>query len=49
MSVQLKDKALRLFNAAKSKKDRGLFEESIRNYLLSLDIQEKLAKSDPSL
>jgi tetratricopeptide (TPR) repeat protein len=47
MSVQLKDKALRLFNKAKSQQDRGLFEDSLKNYLLSLDIQEKIAKSDP--
>ncbi|KPQ44658.1 MAG: kinesin light chain [Candidatus Methanoperedens nitroreducens] len=49
MSRQLKDKALRLFKAAKSEFDRGLFEDSLKNYLFSLDIQEKLSKSDPFL
>ena len=49
MSGQLKDKALRFFNVAKSQQERGLFEDSLKNYLISLDIQEKLAKYDPFL
>jgi tetratricopeptide (TPR) repeat protein len=47
MSGELKDKAVRFFNAARSQQERGLFEDSLKNYLISLDIQEKLAKSDP--
>jgi tetratricopeptide (TPR) repeat protein len=47
MSGELKDKAVKFFNAAHSQQERGLFEDSLKNYLISLDIQEKLAKSDP--
>ena len=47
MSGRLEDKALKFFNAAKSQQERGLFKDSLKNYLISLNIQEKLVKSDP--
>ena len=44
MSGRLRDKALKFFNAAKYQQEHGLFEDSLKNYLFSLNIQKKMAK-----
>jgi hypothetical protein len=43
MSGDLRERALEFFNKAYYQHEHGLFQDSLKNYLLSLDIQEKLA------
>ena len=47
MSHDLRERALELFNKAHSQQEHGSYKNSLKNYLISLDIQEKLARSDP--
>lgn len=46
MSGDLRERALEFFKKARYQQEHGLFQDSIKNYLFSLDIQEKLAATD---
>jgi tetratricopeptide (TPR) repeat protein len=46
MSGDLRERALEFFNKAHYQQEHGLFQDSLKNYLLSLDLQEKLAATD---
>ncbi|MDP3103666.1 MAG: tetratricopeptide repeat protein [Candidatus Methanoperedens sp.] len=46
MSGELRERALEFFNKALDKQKHGLYQDSLKNYLISLDIQEKLAATD---